>query len=355
MRIGKCWNTLLAQGLAGVLSLSGPAAASEDDSMYLQPQRRVEVEPGRRLNLVCRGEGSPTVVFESGLAEPTSTWFKVQPSIAKKTRACSYDRAGSGFSDAPTRAGSSANLVDDLRKLLVAADIAPPYVLVGQSYGGMNVRLYYYLHPDEVVGLVLVDPSHEDQTEGYRLLSPRGFNPEQWAAMREPSFMTRRECVGRAATGFEPGSEWYGKCVFDPPPQLTGALKQAYLDMQQKPAFHLAQLTEEENVFDASVTQLRAERRAFIDLPVIVLTQSPDPKPLRDWETAHLRKARTRMWSNLHQSLADASSRGIHRVVPDSDHSIHLSQPVAVISAIEEILASVSAPHEVPAAATPSK
>lgn len=341
---------MATQALMGSLLLAllacpaGSRAGQADDAGhadYARPQRRVEVEAGRRLNLYCLGEGSPTVVFDSGLAEPTSTWFKVQPRVAEQSRACSYDRAGSGFSDAGTRAGSSANIVDDLRRLLAAAQIAPPYVLVGHSYGGMNVRLYYYLHPDDVAGMVLVDPSHEDQAEGYRMLSPRGYTRAQWQALGDPGIATRRACVSAAAKGFEPATEDYRRCVFDAPGQMPPVLQQAYLAMQQRPAFHQAQLTEEESVFAASAAQLQAARRSFIDLPVIVLTHAPDTSPLRDWETAALRKARTAMWHNLHASLADSSARGVHRVVADSDHAIQLSQPDAVVAAIIEMLDTV--------------
>jgi pimeloyl-ACP methyl ester carboxylesterase len=334
------------QWLAGatlcVLGASAAAAVdTEEFSIHLHPQRMVEVDAGRRLNLVCLGEGSPTVIFESGLAEPTSNWFKVQPEIAKRTQACSYDRAGVGFSDAPTRAGSSANAVDDLHRLLVEAGVPPPYVLVGHSYGGMHARLYSYTHPQDVLGLVLVDPTHEDQTEGYRLLSPRGLTLEQWATMLVEGIPKRLQCAKEAEQGFVRDSEAWKRCVFDAPGTMPPALQRAYLAMQQHPAFHLAQATEEEHVFGTSIAQLRAARRSFMRLPVVVLTQAPDPSPLRAWETPHLRAARTRMWFNLHQGLADASSRGVHRVVAGSDHSIHLTQPQAVIDAIEEVLAIV--------------
>ena len=91
-------------------------------------------------------------------------------------------------------------------------------------------------------------------------------------------------------------------------------------------------------MFAASAEQLQAARRSFMNLPVIVLTHAPDTSPLRDWETPALRKARTAMWHNLHAGLADASARGEHRVVADSDHAIQLSQPAAVVAATIEMV-----------------
>ena len=97
-----------------------------NDPAYAHAQQQVEVEPGRRLNLYCQGTGAPTVIFETGLADDLSAWALVQPAIAAHTRACSYDRAGIGYSDPGRRPADSANIVDDLRRLLVAASLKPP-------------------------------------------------------------------------------------------------------------------------------------------------------------------------------------------------------------------------------------
>jgi pimeloyl-ACP methyl ester carboxylesterase len=136
-----------------------------DDPAYTHPQRLVELEPGRRLNLYCTGKGSPTVIFDSGGGDETIAWATVQPVIAGHTQACSYDRAGLGFSDPGKRTSDSANIVDDLHRLLTAAAIKPPYVLVGASYGGLNVRLYADTYPTDVAGMVLVDSTSEDWKE----------------------------------------------------------------------------------------------------------------------------------------------------------------------------------------------
>src|SRR5256885_1550156 len=83
--------------------------------------------------------------------------------VAEFTRACSYDRAGYGFSDDGPRPRTSRACVEELRALLRAAKVPAPYVLVGHSFGSHNVRLYAAMHPDEVAGIVLVDPAHEDR------------------------------------------------------------------------------------------------------------------------------------------------------------------------------------------------
>lgn len=114
---------------------------------------------GRSLFLECHGSGSPTVVMDAGLGNTHSTWSAVAPKISALARTCTYDRANLGSSDPAPKPRSSADVVADLRALLKAASIAAPYVLVGHSFGGLNMRLFAAAHPDEVVGLVLVDPT----------------------------------------------------------------------------------------------------------------------------------------------------------------------------------------------------
>ena len=118
---------------------------------------------GRSLNIYCSGEGSPTVVFESGAGAPGYAWSHIQPEIAKLTRACWYDRAGEGWSDPGPFPRTSAAVAQDLHELLRRAGIPPPYVLVGHSIGGLHARVYNGLYPNEVAGMVLVDSAHEEE------------------------------------------------------------------------------------------------------------------------------------------------------------------------------------------------
>ena len=120
---------------------------------------------GRRLHVSCTGTGSPTVVLEAGLGDSSETWKAVRPAVAGFTRVCAYDRAGKGTSDPDPRPEfrTSRVIVDDLSRLLRAAPVSGPYVLVGHSLGGAHIRLYASRFPKDVVGMVLVDASHEDQ------------------------------------------------------------------------------------------------------------------------------------------------------------------------------------------------
>jgi len=136
----------------------------QDRRHYPPPGRLIDVG-GHTLHLYCTGEGSPTVILEAAGPGWSVYWSKVQPEISKVTRVCSYDRAGFGWSDSGPLPRSGQQMAKELHQLLTRAGISGPYVLVGHSLGGFIVRLYRQAHPDDVVGMVLVDAGHERQFE----------------------------------------------------------------------------------------------------------------------------------------------------------------------------------------------
>ncbi|MGQ0646158.1 MAG: alpha/beta fold hydrolase [Gemmatimonadaceae bacterium] len=162
---------------------------------------RVVVAAENSWWLSCTGVGRPTVVLEAGHNESSSTWRDVQGQVAQLTRVCSYDRAGLGRSGSPPRGGpgrTARDVVRDLEVLMDASNERGPFVLVGHSLGGAFVRIFAATHPNEVVGLVLVDAVHEREFEaiaeiltseqraagaGMRPVSPEGLDIE--AVLRE--------------------------------------------------------------------------------------------------------------------------------------------------------------------------
>jgi pimeloyl-ACP methyl ester carboxylesterase len=118
---------------------------------------------GHKLNINCTGAGAPTVVLETGLETLAMSWEKVQPGIEKFTRVCVCDRAGYGWSEAGPLPRTSLQIAKELHQLLRNAGEKPPYLLVGVSSGGMHVRVFNGLYPNDVAGMVLVDSSVEDQ------------------------------------------------------------------------------------------------------------------------------------------------------------------------------------------------
>lgn len=106
------------------------------------------------------GEGTPTVVFESGMGASSLSWTQVQREVAQFSRAVSYDRAGHGWSDATSEPRTARQIAKELHALLNAAGVPGPYVLVGHSFGGYVVRAFADLYRHDVVGMVLVDSIH---------------------------------------------------------------------------------------------------------------------------------------------------------------------------------------------------
>jgi pimeloyl-ACP methyl ester carboxylesterase len=150
------WVAVLMIGLIVFGYLYEPWAEARDAKAYPPPGQLVDVG-GYRLHIHCTGEGSPTVVIESGWGDSSAGWAWVQPEVAKTTRVCIYDRAGMGWSESSPAPRTAREYAKELHTLLAKANEPGPYVLVGHSMGGYTILVYAHDYPDEVSGLVLVD------------------------------------------------------------------------------------------------------------------------------------------------------------------------------------------------------
>lgn len=154
------WSILVA---ALLVAFGYPWVAAIGDRRRFAPPGRLVRVNGHRLHVLIQGHGSPTVVLESGLPGTVLSWSLVQDRLAAHTRVVSYDRAGLGWSDPGPLPRTASQIVEELRGLLRAAAVAPPYLLVGHSYGGLTVRLFAARYPDEVMGLMLLDPTMPEE------------------------------------------------------------------------------------------------------------------------------------------------------------------------------------------------
>src|SRR5947209_12962760 len=145
-------------GLIGAGWLYSVAGERRDRVRYPAPGRMVEIDGGRRLHIHVTGAGSPVVVLEAGIAATSISWALVQPEVARFTTVCSYDRGGLGWSDATPAPRTPSTIARELHLLLERAGLPRPYLLVGHSFGGLVVQRFAALYPDDVCGLVLVDP-----------------------------------------------------------------------------------------------------------------------------------------------------------------------------------------------------
>ena len=310
------------------------AIADPTTDIFARPQRLVDIGHGRRLNVHSFGWGSPTVVFSPGVAGRTLHWRYVQPAIARHARTVSYDRAGCGFSDPGPLPRLASGHVADLRTALSGAHIAPPYVLVGSSAGSQDVRLFAFEHPDEVVGMVLVDPGLDHQN--HRACG------RQYAPLWENQVRLMRGWLANGPP--REGSAEYEACVGGSDPYVSDAMNAALKAWLLQPSTWEAMIAEYETLWTASSDELVARRRHLGDMPLIVLTapavEVPE-SPNGPSAAPEQRSAATADRSTGMADLVALSTRGVHRHMPDSGHVIQYDRPDAVIGAILEVLEAV--------------
>jgi pimeloyl-ACP methyl ester carboxylesterase len=287
-----------------------------------------------RLNIDCSGHGSPTVILDSGMGVPAVGWAKVQPEVAKFARVCSYDRAGYGWSEAGPKPRTSLQIAKELRALLDASGEKGPYVVVGHSFGGYNVRVFTGMYPNDVVGVVLVDAEHGDEEKHIDELLPT------WVQNHERQRDQRDTMLDRvlAPLLFHLGIDRLKTAVgWDGHESLPKELRQELLYLHQRSedagmAEHAADSTSWDQVRSAG---------NLGDRPLIVLTAGKpyDPDPLLSKEELDKQND---MWINVLQvEEARLSTRGKQVVVPDSGHMIPYERPASVVSAIREVRAAL--------------
>lgn len=327
---------------AATISVVGAKAAEVPPVIpsitYTAPSRLIDVGGGRKLNLFCQGHG-PVVLMETGFSDTTMTWRKVQGRIATFATACSYDRAGLGFSDAANHASDLVNNAADLERLIKAAGLGKP-VLVGHSLGGLYVGYYARTRPGQVAGLVLVDPSIFGQRDVYlKLLGAEAMAKRDAARLAQVAHY--RHCLDLAKAGqLVPGQASDASCLDDPP--LEDPILHAETDRQLARAQTQA-ATQSEDVSYAGDTptsprpnevQWNAAPPLAADLPVILLKR-PIAKPnamdqaVFDGLTAD---------AAARQALQAPAPSGRVTTVPNTGHSIQLDQPQAVIDAVREVV-----------------
>lgn len=190
--------------------------------------------------------------------------------------------------------------------------------------------------------MVLIDPTHEDQREEYRKLDPQKRTLEEWVKQGNPQREFFRKCADAAAQGLIAGTAIYKECIGDPDPSYSADAYASYLRSTLTPGYWLAQLSENENVFNASSDQVRAARQSLGEIPLVVLTSAPRPR--REPETQAENDVRNLVPVKLHEQIAALSSHGVHRAIADSGHDIQADQPKAVVDAILEVLEDAREP-----------
>lgn len=270
---------------------------------------------GNKMHIDCSGEGDPTVILDAGLGDAYTSWHKVQPQITKFTRVCSYDRAGLGYSDPSSRLRTSTVIAAELHELLRAADIIPPYILVGHSMGGYDVRLYASFYRNEVAGMVLVDASHPDQENRF----PPELKNMEGSWQREAEFLEYTTPFGL--------------------PRLLGLCDADPVQRAAECNWHSAREgVAELKAFPTSAAQAAATG-SLGDMPLIVLSHDPE-KPSSELP-ADLAKPTNEVWEKMQEELAHLSTRGKQIVAKNSAHYIQIDRPDIVIDAVRGLVEQV--------------
>lgn len=322
--VGRCFRALRSCGSGLIASLAlvtapGTMLAADQDESTNEPVRinepldfgfikkplgqLIQLE-SHKLHLFCEGQGEVTVLLEAGLGGNSLEWTSVQHSLAEYARTCSYDRGGYAWSDPSPYARDARQLAREANEMLEVAGIDGPLILVGHSFGGFVIRELEHLRHGQVVGLVLVDASHEDQftrmeTPGGRSMMPRGTN--------------------------------FVISPIDVPDTLPIDVRrklQAFSRMRKTYAATHGEMVG----FRESAAQVK-EDRTLLDLPVRVMLRGLDP-----YEGNGKRPGRNALWRELQEDLLSLSGSSALVVAEGSGHFIHADEPERVVSTIREVI-----------------
>lgn len=295
---------------AGCRPASGALAGALD-----RPGQIVRLADGRGLNFQCSGRGAPTVLLEAGFGADSRAWAKVQPTVSRTTRVCSYDRAGYGFSDPGPLPRDGAAIARDLDQALAQADIRGPFIVVGHSAGGLYARLFAARRQADIAGLVFLDPTIEQ-------IAPADIpDADGLGGIRQ----RLGRCLAMSLEPLTPDSR-------DP---ITSDCKLRASAIAPATAADLwrNQLSELDNIFRRTSSETARIGGMLADVPVYVITASDTAaaaprvgleQPQSTWELRHQQLARQFQTSSQQTVL--------------SSHLVMVDRPDVAIAAIFEMV-----------------
>ncbi|KAA0546855.1 alpha/beta hydrolase [Bacillus sp. BGMRC 2118] len=257
------------------------------------------------IHVLVTGEGPVTVILEAGYSSTSIDWCYVQPELSTFARVLSYDRGNYGWSKTKRKTMSTLDHVEELREVLHKLDIKPPYVLVGHSYGGLSMRLFASMYPDEVSGLVLEDAAHENyyvmsnenkkRIQTFKRLVTMGYVT---SLMGLPRLLKQK--VGRKflSAKYNDSLNYTGYTL--------GAYQAAYREYRDS---------------SLSAKQLFESRSLNKNLPVVVISAKND----------------SLQWNEHQQLLAKLTNQTTH-IQAQTGHSVHLEDPELVINSILKLV-----------------
>jgi pimeloyl-ACP methyl ester carboxylesterase len=314
--------------------------AQHDRRRYAGAGRWISIGRGCELYLLEKGSGGPTVLFESGIAATNLNWCRIQETVSRFTHTASYDRGGLGWSSPASSARTPGNIAIELHAMLEGAGIKPPYVLVGHSFGGLVMRRYAALYPEDVAGVVLVDPM---RCEEWPPLDPtkqatldRGTKLTGYAIPIAHLGLARLAvtsllCRSGQISNFLAGAAGNGgKHVLGRIKDEVGKMPQEVWPIVaahwSRPSYYVGMCNHVESVPDSVREMLDTD--PIIGIPVTLLTPG-SASPLCERRLGEI-------GDNVQQVIAPASA-----------HWIHLDEPDLVIDSIREMVMAAT-PEAIP-------
>jgi pimeloyl-ACP methyl ester carboxylesterase len=268
---------------------------------WLMPKGKYVRFENYRLYYHCEGELTPTVIIDGGIGDASANWLFIQAELTEEMRVCLYDRAGYGMSDPGPGPRSSSQIVAEIDRMMKMAGIQGPFIIVGQSFGGLTAQLYAKRYPQQTAGIVLVESSHPRQSEMLEDLD-------------KLSTGERKMVAGRQSFEFDDSDPW----------------RQQWLILNSKRKAIFAQM-EELKYFRQSETEV-LEAGDMPDIPLAVLTRDQRLLP-----TMNNNRSMEDVWRGLQRDLSESSPQGWQQIVKGSGHNIHMDNPQAVIAAIRKV------------------
>ena len=286
-----------------ILLFSLSTRAETDDGLGQPPGAFFSLETNK-IHLHCIGQGSPIILFDSGVGGSHMDWINVQSSAGELTQACSYDRSGYGWSEMGIKPRTSKRIVNELTQLLKKAKKEPPYILVGHSFGGLNMQLFARANPDNVIGLILIDSIHVEQYKRF-----------EDAGIEIPTVNTTRFLLGSKD-------------------QVTRGMPDEYKDIAYRLVRSdkaLSSMFNELRNINISIEEIKSASK-MPDIPVTVITHGK-----KVWDSAMF-KNMEEIWLELQTKLSKSTSKDKLLVAEESGHNIHLNQPKLILDEIKIIL-----------------
>lgn len=287
-----------------LLGLSILPVQSEETAydLFTPPGELIDIGT-HRLHIHCKGTGSPTIIIDSGLGSFSLEWKNIQDTLSNHVTTCIYDRAGYGWSEVGPLPRTTNQIANELQLLIDGKQLQAPFILVGHSFGGYNMRYFASKYQDTVAGLVLIDSSH----------------PEQFDRMDLKPFVVKKPKYPNSVRFTISRPVMHANY-----PEEVKNLAYAMLTRQKS---QLTRMNELEN-FELSAQQV-ANADPFPDVPLVVVSRGK-----RVWPENERGDKMEAAWEEMQSELSYLSDISIQVIANKSGHSIHLDQPLLASSAI---------------------